>query len=209
MLRIILVEDHELFREGLRALLAPSVTIVATAVDAHEARRVVARHEHDVVLVDITLPGPSGVALLRDLKRADPQCRVLMLSMHHHLDVVADALDAGADGYALKDQSPAELLEAIYIVGGGGRYLAPALRQLAQRTDGGSGARGLLRALSRREREVFDLLVRGYGNDEVSQQLYISVKTVETHRTRIMRKLDVHSMAEMVRLAARHGHLAA
>ena len=211
MIRVILVDDHELFREGLRALLSqdPEISIVAAAADAREAKPLVAEHPGSVVIVDVTLPGAGGVSFVRDLKREEPGRPVLMLSMHQHSDVVADALDSGADGYALKSESAAELLEAIRRVARGEQYLAPGLS-----LPPGDGAHrttpsGLLRTLSKREREIFACLVRGDDNRAIAQQLFISVKTVETHRMRIMKKLDVHSMADMVRLAARHGHLAA
>ncbi|HXU74484.1 MAG TPA: response regulator transcription factor [Polyangia bacterium] len=211
MTRVVLVDDHELFREGLRALLqGEQVSVVGTAGDAREAIRLLDDSACDLVIVDVTLPGPSGVSLLRDLKRAQPHRPVLMLTMHTHADVVADAFDNGADGYALKSQSPAELLEAIHAVVAGERYLAPTLRTAT--SDGGgdsSTPSGLLRMLTRREREIFELLVRGENNRAIGRLLFISVKTVETHRTRLMRKLEVHSIAELVRLAARHGHLAA
>src|ERR1700760_3833146 len=104
MIRLILIDDHELFRAGLRALLEQDseLSVVATANDAREARQIVAQHPCDLIVVDVTLPGSGGIALARDLKREDPARRVLMLSAHHHLDFVAEAFDNGADGYALK-----------------------------------------------------------------------------------------------------------
>jgi DNA-binding NarL/FixJ family response regulator len=211
MIRLVLVDDHELFREGLRALLECDATlsIVASANDAREALDATAQHPCDVVILDVTLPGCNGTSLVRDLKREDPARKVLMLSMHQHLDVVTEALDNGADGYAIKNQSPAELREAIRTVAAGERYLAPSLRDAVSERNGRGLTTGLLGALSKREREIFGLLVRGYNNNDIAGQLFISIKTVETHRTRIMKKLEVHSMGDLVRLAARHGHLAA
>jgi DNA-binding NarL/FixJ family response regulator len=211
MIRIIVVDDHELFREGLRALFNHSndFTVVAVAGDAREALRVAAEHPCDVIAVDVTLPGSNGIALVRDLKRADPRRPVLMLSSYEHADIVADAFDAGAEGYAIKSQSPQQFIEAIRAVVAGERYLAPSLRNLVRRDDGRIGRSGLLSALSVREREIFDLLVRGQNNVDIGKMLFISVKTVETHRTHIMKKLDVHSIGDLIRLAARHGHLAA
>jgi DNA-binding NarL/FixJ family response regulator len=211
MPKVVLIDDHELFREGLRVLLENGqISVVGTAGDAREAIHVLGETACDLVIVDVTLPGSSGVSLLRELKRDQPHRPVLMLTMHEHADIVADALDNGADGYALKSQSPAELIEAIHAVHAGERYLAPTLRPAT--SDGGgdfSAPPGLLRTLTRREREVFELLVRGDSNRDIGRLLFISVKTVETHRTRLMRKLEVHSIAELVRFAARHGHLEA
>ena len=211
MIRIILVDDHELFRDGLGELLRKrgDLAVVAEANDAREATLAVAENPCDLVVVDITLPGSSGIALVRDLKRDDPRRPVLMLSSYQDADIVADALDAGADGYAIKTQSPQQFIEAIHAVVAGQGYLAPSLRHVVRRDGGRSGRTGFLGSLSAREREIFDLLVRGRSNGDIAKALFISVKTVETHRTHIMKKLDVHSIGDLVRLAARHGHLAA
>jgi DNA-binding NarL/FixJ family response regulator len=211
MICVILVDDHELFREGLRALLSqdPEITVVATAGDAREAKRVVGDHPTALLIVDVSLPGSGGVPLVRELKREEQRRPVLMLSMHQHADVVADALDNGADGYALKSQSPKELLAAIRVVAGGKRYLAPGLPVPSGDGHPGAVPLGLLRALSKREREVLTCLVRGDSNQDIARQLFISVKTVETHRIRVMKRLEVHSIADLVRLAVRHGHFAA
>jgi DNA-binding NarL/FixJ family response regulator len=210
MIRVMLVDDHELFREGLRSLLArdPTLSVVATAGDAREAKLMLASRPVDLLIVDVNLPGSGGVPLVRDLKHEDRFRPVLMLSMHEHLDIVADALDSGADGYALKRQSPKELLHAIQTVAGGGRYLAPEIRASLD-GDKPIAPTPFMRLLSRREREIFELLVRGDSNCKIAHQLFISVKTVETHRTRIMKKREVHNMADLVRLAVRHGHLTA
>jgi two-component system response regulator NreC len=209
-IRIVLVDDHQLFRAGLRSLLAaePAFSVVAEAGDAREACAQVEAVEHDLVVVDVTLPGSNGIALIRELKRRQKRLPVLVLTMHQHADFVVDAFAAGANGYALKLQSEAEIFEAIRATAGGGRYLAPAVADLVRSSDI-HPQRSLLSSLSAREREIFDLLVRGYTNADVAKQLFISVKTVETHRTRILRKLDVHNIGDLVRLAARHGLIAA
>jgi DNA-binding NarL/FixJ family response regulator len=209
-IRIVLVDDHQLFRAGLRSLLAvePTFEVVAEAGDAREACQRVETVEHDLVIVDVTLPGSNGIALIRELKRRQKRRPILVLTMHQHADFVVDAFAAGANGYALKLQSEAEIFEAIRVAAGGGRYVAPAVAALVRGSDV-VPQRSLLSSLSAREREIFDLLVRGYTNAEVAKQLFISVKTVETHRTRILRKLDVHNIGDLVRLAARHGLIAA
>jgi DNA-binding NarL/FixJ family response regulator len=211
MIRLILVDDHCLFREGLCALLEndPEMSVVATAGDAREALRAVAEHPCDLVVLDVTLPDAGGVSVVRDVARLAPERALLVLSMHTHADVVAEAIDGGAGGYALKTQSHHELLQAIRNVAAGERYLAPSLRPLMPRDDGWPVSGGLLSALSPREREVFDLLVRGASNGDIAKHFFISVKTVETHRTRLMKKLGVHNIGELIRLAARHGHLTA
>jgi DNA-binding NarL/FixJ family response regulator len=211
MIGIFVVDDHRLFRDALRVMLEGNgeLAVVGEAGDAREALQLLGERQCELVLVDVSLPGSNGLALVRELKRSDRQRRVVVLTMHQHPDIVCDAFAAGADGYALKHQSREELVEAIFAVAGGDRYVAPAVAAALLAPDGGKlKPRGALGILSAREREVFDLLVRGFANADVSRQLYISVKTVETHRARIMRKLDVHNIGELIRLAARQGLLA-
>lgn len=212
-IRILLVDDHRLFRDGLRAILAlhGDVEVVGEADDARSAAQLAETVEHDLVIVDVTLPGPNGLALVRELKRQHHTTPILILTMHQHADIVADALAAGATGYALKHQSEAELLEAVRATAARQRYLAPQIAASVDDSAVGSRKRaaGILAQLSSREREIFDLMVRGSSNGDIAAQLFISIKTVETHRTRIMKKLGVHSLGELIRLAARHGLLAA
>jgi two-component system, NarL family, response regulator NreC len=212
-IRILLVDDHRLFRDGLRAILAlhGDVSVVGEADDARSAAQLAAAVEHDLVIVDVTLPGSNGVALVRELKRQQRTTPVLVLTMHQHADIVADAFAAGATGYALKHQSEAELLEAVRACAARRRYVAPQIAPAVAEPATGSRKRGggVLSQLSSREREIFDLIVRGSSNAAIAEQLFISIKTVETHRTRIMKKLGVHSVGELIRLAARHGLLAA
>jgi DNA-binding NarL/FixJ family response regulator len=213
-MRIVLVDDHALFRASLKTLLAaePGLEVIGEAGDAREAYRVVESLKPDLVLLDIGLPGVNGVSTTRELTRRDPRCRILVLTQHSSEDFVAQALSAGALGYALKHQTPREIVDAIHAVGRGDRYLSPRLQRgavdellrLKQRARGGEGPTD---ALSVREREIFDLLVRGYSNGDIAAQLCISVKTVETHRAHVLKKLGAHSMVELLRFAARHGLL--
>ena len=205
-IRIVLVDDHQLFRAGLRSLLAaePAFSVVAEAGDAREAYLQIEAVEHDLVVVDVTLPGSNGIALIRELKRRLQRRPVLVLTMHQHADFVADAFAAGANGYALKLQSESEIFEAIRVTAGGGRYVAPALVDLVRSSEA-SPQRSVLGHLSAREREIFDLVVRGYSNAAISEELSISVKTVETHRANINRKLAVHSSTQLLRFAALRG----
>jgi DNA-binding NarL/FixJ family response regulator len=214
LIKVALVDDHPLFRAGLRALLREQSDIVVAgeAGEAREAYRLVEATPLDVITLDIALPGVTGIATTRELIRRRVTARVLMLTMHSGEDFVAQALAAGAAGYALKTQMPAELVEAIHAVARGESYLCPRISRpvvddmLRQRRGGHAGG-GPCDMLSPREREVFDLLVRGYSNDDIAAQLCISIKTVETHRARILKKLRVHSMVELLRFASRHGLL--
>jgi DNA-binding NarL/FixJ family response regulator len=211
--KVALVDDHRLFREGLRTLLehAPGFEVVAEASDANEIYRVVEQQRVDLCIVDVALPGSNGVTVARELGRRRPDCKVLMLTMHAGDEFVSQALAAGASGYALKDQSANEIIEAIRVVTRGETYLSPRISRLLlddarrRRTDGNPP--GPCDPLSAREREVFDLLVQGMSNDAIAGHLFISVKTVETHRARVLRKLGMHSIVELVRFAARHGLL--
>jgi DNA-binding NarL/FixJ family response regulator len=211
-IRIILVDDHQLFREGLRALLSSptDMKVVGEAPDAHEAAKVVEKVAHDLVVLDISLPGTNGIALLHEFRRRGHKQPVLILTMHSHADIVSDAFDAGATGYALKHQSIEQLLDAIRITSRRGRYLAPELTtdamQEAQHPVPHDG-RGVIGLLSVREREIFELIAAGHNNAAIAGELFISVKTVETHRSRIFRKLDVHNVGDLIRLAVRHGLL--
>lgn len=207
--RLILVDDHALYREGLRVTLErdASVKVVAEAGDAREAELMVSRTAFDVAVVDVQLPGVSGISLVGEIARLCPDARVLMLSMIEEPLRIAEALLAGASGYALKSQPTSEIVEAIHAVMGGIRYLAPRIPRDLVDSLMASQELGPLAPLSRREREVFDLLVRGFTNEGVAAQLFIAARTVETHRQRIMTKLGVHSIVDLVRLAARHGLL--
>ena len=212
VIRLLLVDDHRLFCDGLRAILSsyPDLEVVGEASDYRSAIELIEKVEFDLIVLDITLPGSNGLALLRELKRRHVRQPALILTMHQHSDMVADAFAAGAAGYALKHQSEAELVEAARSTARRVTYLAPQLsRELLPDANGGAPPPGVLSLLSSREREIFDLIVRGHSNADIAHQLFISVKTVETHRTRIMRKLDVHNVGELIRLAARHGFLAA
>jgi DNA-binding NarL/FixJ family response regulator len=215
-IRVVLIDDHRLFRDGLRAILTsyPDLQVAGEASDGRAALELIGSLSFDLIVLDITLPGSNGLAVLRELKRRGIDKPVLVLTMHQHADMVADAFAAGAVGYALKHQSESEIVDAVRTVARRVTYLAPQLSadllpDARNDRPAGAATRGVLALLSSREREIFDLIVRGFTNAAIAKQLFISVKTVETHRTRIMRKLDVHNVGELIRLAARHGFLAA
>jgi two-component system response regulator NreC len=207
MLSIALIDDHAVFREGLKALLSTQadLRVVGEAGDAREGYEIVARTHPDVVLVDVNLPGVDGFSATRELKLRT-RARVLVLSMFETEWYAARALAAGAAGYALKSQSSAEVLAALRAVGRGQRYLPPQFGRAALEQASAAGE-GQIAGLSEREREVFDLVVRGFSNADVARELCISPKTVETHRMHVHKKLGVHSTASLVRFAALHGLL--
>jgi DNA-binding NarL/FixJ family response regulator len=212
--RILLIDDHTIFREALGALLVqrdPSIEIVGERSTARDGIRAVSELRPDLVLMDIMLGGTSGIAAVRELRRLEMQCRILVLTAIVEPGFVVDALSAGADGYALKEQTIDELLVAVQRVSRGVGYVAPRMERTLGQGRGlpAPGLQGIVASLSVREREVFELVVAGYTNQRISSELFISVKTVETHRTRINKKLRVHSTVELLRLAALHGLVSA
>jgi two-component system, NarL family, response regulator NreC len=209
--RFFLVDDHETFRIGLRTLIESNAAyrIVAEASTVREATRQLDAVAFDVLVIDLTMPGSSGLTLVRELRRRKRREKVLVVTMHVTADVAAEAFAAGATGFASKADSAHSLLEALEAVARGQRHVATSLsiatidefmRRRPRRTD----ATGPLAALSAREREVFDLLTRGYSQDAIGKELFISAKTVDSHQTHIFAKLDVHSRFELLRFAFRH-----
>jgi DNA-binding NarL/FixJ family response regulator len=196
--RLMLVDDHPLVRDGLRARLeaVPGLAVVAEADGADAALRAAAEHSPDLVLMDIGLRGASGIDTTRTLRAQHPRVRVLVLSMHNGAEVVRDALAAGAAGYVLKDSPAEEIVQAIHAVMAGQPHLSPGLvaappSARPRRDD----------ALTPREREVLALIAEGLSSRDIGQRLSMGVRTVETHRTRLRRKLDLGSAAALVRYA--------
>jgi DNA-binding NarL/FixJ family response regulator len=203
--RLVVVDDHPVMRQALGVLVASwnrSVQVVGEASTARDAVAVVDAIAPDLVLMDLALPGPNGVVAIRELRRAKRRCRILVYSALRLPAVAVDALAAGADGYALKTDGEEELRLAIDLVSRGQRYVSPSLKEEIAAT--AAGPSGMAR-LSRREREVFDLVLDGHTNLTLAGQLFISIKTVETHRARINRKLGIHSTSDLLRFAAANG----
>jgi DNA-binding NarL/FixJ family response regulator len=207
--RILLVDDHKLFREGVKLMIAsaPDLVIVGEAASAQEALALFDRLDFDLLVVDMTLPGTSGLSVLRELKRRRGRAS-LVLSMHDDVDRVADALLAGATAYVLKADTPETLLAGMRAAARRERFLSPAIDANAVRrlvlASGQAGVVGPLDSLTVREREIFQLIARDYSTTEIARELGISAKTVESHREHVFRKLGVHSICELVRFAALH-----
>ena len=204
-IRILIAEDQELVRQGLAALLAvDDVTIVGEAEDGRGAVTLAQSLLPDVVLMDLSMPELDGVEATRRIKRLTPQVKVLVLTIANCERRVAEALAAGADGYALKKLGHGELMAAITAVCSGKTYLGPGLSEdlVKEYLEGGDGGGASLTA---RERQVLRLIAQGQKNREIADELGIAVKTVETHRTKIMQKLDLHNSAELAAYAIRRG----
>ncbi len=209
--KLLLVDDHESVREGIKLLLEGQndLQVVAAVATPPEAYQAVDRTRADVALVAQDLSGVSGAAITRELVRRENGLRVIIFADRADEDAVRAALAAGARGYVLRRQPPVNLFDAIREVAQGHMYLAPRISHLLVEDHlrlhrGQPPQPGPCDKLSRRERDVFDLLVRGQSNEKISRLLGISTKTVETHRAHVLRKLEVHSIVDLVRFAARH-----
>lgn len=204
-IRILIAEDQQLVRQGLAALLkVEDVEIVGEAEDGVAAIDMARALKPDIVLMDLSMPTLDGVEATRKLKRAMPQVRVLILTVANCERRVAEALAAGADGYALKKLGHEELMAAINSVRAGRPYLGPGLNE-AQVREYLDGCDNSNVSLTAREREVLRLIAQGLKNREIAETLSIAIKTVETHRTKIMQKLDLHNSAELAAYAIRRG----
>ena len=208
-LRLLLGDDHPLVRHGLRKVLEerPEWEVVSEVGEGREAVREAIVHKPDVAILDVAMPLLNGIDAAQQIVRRAPETRILMLSMHADEAYVMRAVQAGATGYMVKDAAGKELLTAIESVAAGRPYFSPAIERLVQddRRTPSSGFADRYDTLSAREREVFQLIAEAKSNKEVAVLLGISPATVETHRARILQKLDVHSIAEVVRYAARLG----
>ena len=204
-IRLLIAEDQQLIRQGLTALLSDEdIVITGEASDGNAAVDLCLTLHPDLVLMDLSMPGLDGVEATRRIKRALPQVRVLILSGASFENRVAEAFAAGADGYALKKLGQDELKLAIRSVAAGKRYLSPGIdSELVREYIEAEATVGV--KLTDREREVLQLIAKGFKNREISLTLKIAVKTVETHRTKIMQKLDLHNSAELATYAIRRG----
>jgi two-component system nitrate/nitrite response regulator NarL len=207
-IRLLLVDDHPVVRRGIASCLArhANLEVVGEASDGQEAIDKTRALAPDLVLMDIDMPQMSGLAVAEVLKREAPQTKVLILSMHDNTEYVMRIIQSGARGYVLKEASPEELVQAIETVNSGQAFFSPevartALNQLVR----GNGENGEQAQLTSREQEVLVQIAEGLSNKEIATRLGVGVRTVETHRERIMRKLDIHSVAGLTKFAISKG----
>lgn len=209
MIRLLIADDHAIVRSGLKQVfaLAPDLEVVGEAVNGAEVLAFLRQQQPNLLLLDINMPGLSGPDLIARVKAHWTDLPILVLSMHNEAQVAARVLKAGANGYVTKDSEMDVLLGAIRRVAGGGKFIAPELAEKLVFGMSQGGEKLPHAALSDRELEVFRLLVAGKGVNDIAAQLCISNKTVSTHKTRLMEKLNLASVAELTRYALQHGLL--
>src|SRR5437667_5004337 len=212
-IRILLADDHTILRAGLKMMLnaQPDMEVVGEAQDGRQAIEETQKLQPDIVLMDITMPDLTGIEATRQIKRLFPDVKVLMLTMHEHDEYVFQALQAGASGYMLKEAADTELTTALHVIKSGQFYLSPTAQSVVvgdylQKVRTGE-ERDSYSSLTEREREILKLVAEGFTNNQIAERLVISPKTVDTHRTHIMDKLNMHSRAELIKYAMRRGLL--
>jgi two-component system response regulator NreC len=212
-IHILLADDHTILRAGLKMMLnaQPDMEVVGEAQDGHHALQEAQRLHPDIILMDITMPDMNGIEATRQIKKQLPDVKVLILTMHENDEYVFQALRAGASGYMLKEAADTDLISALHVVQSGDFYLSPTAQSVMvgdylQRVHAGE-EKDRYSSLTEREREILKLVAEGYTNNQIAERLVISPKTVDTHRTHIMDKLNLHSRAELVKYALRRGLL--
>ena len=209
--RIIIAEDNTLLREGIRLMIQSdeSLEIAAEAEDGLSAVRCVSRHEHDLVLLDLSMPKMNGIAALKEIKRISPQTKILALTIHDAEEYVLEVFRSGAEGYCLKDSTQEELLKAIHVVLSGRSFISPGIA--GKVLEGYIENRKSLKTetpwdtLTQREKEVLKLVGEGYTSREIADFLFISPKTVEKHRSNLMQKLGIHNASSLTAYAIEKG----
>lgn len=206
-LKILIADDHAVVRRGVRQLLLESVRpeVVEEAESAAEALRKAGERDWDIVILDVSLPGRTGLDVLAEIKRTKPGLPVLMLSMHPEDQYAVRALRMGAAGYLTKDQAPEEIARAVRRIISGGRYVSPSLAEKLAFALGPAGDQAPHEALSEREFEVFRLIASGRSVSEIGRDIHLSVKTVSTYRARVLEKMGLATNADLTRYAIKAG----
>jgi two-component system response regulator NreC len=211
-IRILLVDDHLILREGLRALLnsEEDLQVVAETGQGREAIQMAVQYQPDIAVIDLSLPDISGIEVIREIRKTSPQCRLVVLSMHTQREFVLQAIEAGCDGYVPKSTAHLGLLQAIRVVHSGERFLHPRISSaLVDSMTRRRSEADQFAALSEREQAVLRLSVEGFNSREIGEKLSLSSKTVETYRQRAMEKLNLDHRSDLVQFALRAGILEA
>lgn len=206
LVKVLLADDHAMVREGLAAVLGrdPQIQVVGQCGEGLKVVEETQRLEPNVVILDISMPGLNGLDVCRELHRKHRKLAILILTMYDSEEFIASALENGASGYLLKDSAAEQLTEAVHRVARGEKFLGPGISSPA--TSGGDRVSGdSYQLLTPRERQVFQLIAEGCTSREVAERLGLSIKTAETHRTRLMRKLGIHDQTSLVKFALRKG----
>ena len=209
--RIAIAEDHTILREGLRALLSaePDFEVVCEAEDGRDAIRCIERHHPDLVLMDLSMPRMNGLEAIKETKKRSPDTKIVALTVHKTEEYILATLQAGTDGYVLKDTTHSELVTALRHVLSGKQYLSPGISEKV--IEGYLEEKRIIKTksawdtLTKREREILKLIAEGYKNKEIADYLFVSLKTVEKHRTNLMKKLDIHNVASLTAFAMEKG----
>lgn len=209
MISVLVADDHSIVREGIRHLIEGEndIKVCAEASDGQEVLEMIEQHNPDIVILDITMPRLSGLETLDRIRTKHPGMKTILLSVHADPPMIQNAVSLGVDGYVLKNARTSEILDAIRAVVRGGSYFSPTVAReiVAQIRDPRPAGEQPFSILSGRERQVLHQIAEGFAAKEIAQQLHISTKTVEAHRTSLMRKLGVRKATELVRYAVRHG----
>ncbi|HWP81803.1 MAG TPA: response regulator transcription factor [Bacteroidota bacterium] len=202
---VFLADDHAIVREGIRSSLLhePSVKVVGEAADGASAVQMVSQLKPNVILLDLSMPGPGGMETIPLLKKKSPTSRILILTIHNSKEYIRRVLQVGADGYILKDATPSELVQAIRAVHRGEAFFSPAVSKvlLEEARTGSKRKVDGSAHFSTREKEVLSLIAQGLTNQQIADKLFVSVTTIRTHRQRIMKKLGIHSAAGLIKYA--------
>jgi DNA-binding NarL/FixJ family response regulator len=210
--KIVIIEDHSILRDGLRSLLSAreEFEVIGEAGDGLEGIKCVGRLNPDIVLIDLAMPKMNGSSVIREIKRQSQQIKVLALTIHNTDEYIREAFSAGADGYCLKDATHEELIMALKCIQSGKHYLSPGisdklLRGFLEAETGGEGDGTPFGSLTSREKEVLKLIAEGHMNRDIAEYLFLSVKTVEKHRSNIMKKIDLHNASALTAYAIEKG----
>lgn len=206
-IRVLLADDHAMMRDGLQALLAatPDIEIIGAVGNGRDAVRQATVLKPDVVIMDISMPDMNGIEAAELLRKKHPEISVIMLSMHSSSEHVYRAVSAGATGYLLKESAGEEIVNAVRTVHAGRTYMGQALETLERRSGPRTGDGGPLASLSTRERQVLQLVVEGHSSAEIATLVHLSPKSVETYRSRLMKKLGIADVTGLVKFAIQHG----